>query len=55
MMQYTPEYDETVSKTRIISETVEWLRKTSDDMSAEGMMNYALSFRRWADLLERAI
>lgn len=53
-MQYTSEYDE-MSKTRIIIDTVEWLRKTADSMAEEGLLNYSLSLRRWAGRLEKVI
>ena len=54
-MQYTPEYDEIVTKGRAIADTVEWLRKTADRMAAEGLMNYSLSLITWADRLESVI
>ena len=46
-------YDEIIDKTRLIVDTIDWLRQLADKMKKDGLIGYSLSIGQYADYMDR--
>lgn len=50
---YDPDFNEIIDKTRLIVDTIDWLRDLAEKMKKDGLIGYSLSVSQYADRLDR--
>ena len=53
MFDYDPYYNEIIDRTRLIVDTIDWLKDLSEKLKKDGLIGYSLSVKQYADYMER--